>query len=83
MQFLSQTACVFFYLSMGTLLKAAPLEPRGAPPPPANTPPSVPIGHGSEDFARVDGCRFNIDGKTQYFAGNDRDENTREGWTLY
>ncbi|KAI9876047.1 MAG: hypothetical protein M1830_007460 [Pleopsidium flavum] len=48
---------------------SSPKESRDAPAPPANTPPSVSIGYGDGHFAHVDGRLFNIDGKTQYFAG--------------
>ncbi len=57
-------------LSFASVTTAAPLQARGVPLPPANTPPSVPIGQGSGQFAHVDGRLFNIDGQTQYFAGN-------------
>lgn len=70
MQFIKRSAFCALLLSIATVTTAAPLEARSVPPPPANIPPSVPIGQGYGQFAHVDGRLFNIDGQTQYFAGN-------------
>ena len=69
MLFFKQSALGTLFLSIAGLVTAAPLEPRAPWLPANNTPPSVSIGQGNGQIPYVDGRLFNIDGKTQYFAG--------------